>query len=524
MQRNSKETERFKHELLSKGLKKQTHERIDKYKHESLNPLSEKRVFMTSSCAHMISGLQMTNHNADNLYRYNLESLLRSDQRISRLASSIACVKKRKSRQNILIPTKSDLISKVNNKRLKSDSAIKDSQLAFQDIMQNPDQLLQEQKRNKVIAAFKRRCEVNASKFIKFIHWREHILKNQKVQCEENPVLDKVILDMPIADIFRNAMYNDSVSVDLISKLETLDEQDFESLVQEISASVDVYIENVNTCFVIKSLCRRHERVALLCCGYIFNHLQACLALTHTSRLVYTLCSHCQVFRDKLLKELNRDLLSMISSMQGAILVSMLIENIPSVDQCVRFYIELKNDSNLLRDPFFCRALSTFMEKCSDSLLTKIAALIEAQINYLLSDDFGKYLLKIFFDRKSSVGICMCERALIGLGNEAFTCENRRYVLYKALMYEYSCNFAERIIGKVAFSAYSLDQIVPCKVANLMLLLALSRTSPSTAQYFAVKIRKYCKDPSFTRKINCNSRPIGSFMKKVKMIEYNFNV
>ena len=120
--------------------------------------------------------------------------------------------------------------------------------------------------------------------------------------------------------------------------------------------------------------------------------------------------------------------------MPGAVLLSLLICNTDDFELCDFILDELYRDPDVINTRFFGRAFATYMNKCPLDTLDKIADILSKNVVFLLHDNYGNYLLQIFYDRKCEKGIQMIEDALKKYSKQIILRKYSRYVLHTALL------------------------------------------------------------------------------------------
>ena len=300
-------------------------------------------------------------------------------------------------------------------------------------------------------------------------------------------------LESSAKDVLDQAIERGSVSKEIVHTLDALAEEDTKDLAKELCLNIDKYIDNKNTCFIVKTICRNDDRLAKACGMYILPRLSECLKNASICKLTYTLCIHSKVFRENLLVMFRNDLVELLSTLEGAVLVSLLIDNTKIIEFCSLIYSKLKADPGILKKGFFCRAFASYMKRCQEEKLVDIAKILEQHINFLLRDKFGNYLLQIFFIRQCKFGMEMCKRAMIKYCQKTLNRKHSRYVLYIALLRKEIDEFPENLIEAVISNQELLEKAVCNRFSSCLILFALAKAYQYRMNDFSHRIRELCK-------------------------------
>lgn len=157
--------------------------------------------------------------------------------------------------------------------------------------------------------------------------------------------------------------------------------------------------------------------------------------------------------------------------------MSLLICNSPDLKKFDFIVEELQKTPEVVKNPFFSRSFATYMSKCSGEQLTLIASLLSKNLPFLLQDNYGNYLLQIFYDQKNEAGIEMCNAALKKLYKKVFIRRYSRYVLLKALNDERGPQLSEELLGLILKDPYTLQNVVLKGFSQELLLLTFAKTT-----------------------------------------------
>lgn len=262
-------------------------------------------------------------------------------------------------------------------------------------------------------------------------------------------------------------------SKNLISYVGTLQEEEVAPFVEEIIKDLKRYIEDPNTCYVIKYLIKSSDVLCNVCSKFI-SVPDGLLEKEHTKKLIYTLSNHYPKFRDMLTRTFKVRPLKYVTTLPGAILLSLVMSNTPDISSCEFIYKELKNNPDLVKTDYFSRALATYMQRCPKSQLEDISKLFEQNIQSLMHDNFGNYLLQIFFDRNCISGIEMTEAAILKIHKKVFLRKYSRFVLLRAIQ---RCNqpFLLSLLDLVLTDKTLLQSILPKTVSASLLLYCIAQ-------------------------------------------------
>lgn len=257
-----------------------------------------------------------------------------------------------------------------------------------------------------------------------------------------------------------------------------------------IDADIKGYLNNENTCYVIKYLIKVSESTKKKAITLCHNKLQEMLAKQHSCRLIYTLCNHSDRFRDTILVIFKSQFSKLLSTLPGAILLSLLISNLTDISQCNFILEELQRNPDIIKMRYFGRAFATYMNKCSMEQLNKIAGILDKNMSFLLHDNYGNYILQIFIERDCRLGIDLCQSALTKIYKKSFIRRYCRYVLLKAVMKDTEGLFIHEILELVTKEPHILDSIIRKKFSQAILLLCLSKVESNLIlKHFLVRLK-----------------------------------
>lgn len=234
-------------------------------------------------------------------------------------------------------------------------------------------------------------------------------------------------------------------------------------------------IQNENTCYIVKYFLKVSEPARLMATSICSSSLELMLEKQHTSRVVYTLCNNSAGFRDILLGLFRRKMLRLISSLAGAILLSLLIQNVEDSSKYYFVFEELRKNHDLIRTEYFGRAFASFMTFCPADLLDEIAKIFRKNLLFMVHNIYGNHLLQIFFERQNTTGMRLCETILKKICNKAVVRKYSRYVLLKAILSDAKGDFTQEILALTFENQQLLESIVQKKMSSMILLLCLAK-------------------------------------------------
>ena len=266
-----------------------------------------------------------------------------------------------------------------------------------------------------------------------------------------------------------------SFSKTLVKILQNKTEEDCRPFSRLVEAKLPVFIENSNTCYIVKCLIKICPPMMKKTCCLAVNNLDDMLHKVHTSRLVYTMCNHSPKFREKLLKIFKSRLMKLLSTLSGAILLGLLISNSEDISKFEFLLAEFLRNPEAIKNPFFSRAFASYMKLCPDRDCLTTLPIITKNISFLLHDKYGNYHLQNFYDRDFLPGIEMCNQALKAMYKKAFIRKYSRYILFKALEHPSGPQLALELLDPVTQDAAIVQNIIQRKVSQRIMLLALAK-------------------------------------------------
>lgn len=231
-----------------------------------------------------------------------------------------------------------------------------------------------------------------------------------------------------------------------------------------------------NTCYLVRYFIKTDTALSRKCNMMVFLKLEEMMNQQHTCRLVYTLCSTSASFREDLSIRFKMEFSKFIETLPGAILISHLVLSTPDLENVSFIYDELVHNPEVVKSKYFGRAFATFMGRCSEETLTKIADLLSKHISFLLQNNYGNYLLQIFFERKNKPGMDLCKKALKKAHKKVFLRKYSRFVLLKAILLDDAASgFSTEISELVCKDAAVIRSIIIKRLPGDMLLLCLAK-------------------------------------------------
>ena len=247
----------------------------------------------------------------------------------------------------------------------------------------------------------------------------------------------------------------------------------FIKLVEQEMANL---IQNENTCYIVKYFLKVSDPARQMATSICSSSLELMLEKQHTSRVVYTLCNNSADFREILLGLFRRKMLRLISSLAGAILLSLLIQNVEDPSKYQFVFEELRRNNDLIKTEYFGRAFASFMTFCPADLLDEIAKIFRKNLLFMVHNIYGNHLLQIFFERQNTTGMRLCESILKKICNKAVVRKYSRYVLLKAILCDSKGDFTQEILAHTFENQALLESIVQKKMSSMILLLCLAKS------------------------------------------------
>jgi hypothetical protein len=297
---------------------------------------------------------------------------------------------------------------------------------------------------------------------------------NQEEQKARGTVEEPLELPDPekLLEEARKSAASSKKFIRLIHGLSPAKSAPFIQLVEQEMASL---IQNENTCYIVKYFLKVSEPARLIATSICSSSLELMLEKQHTSRVVYTLCNNSADFREILLGLFRRKMLRLISSLAGAILLSLLIQNVEDSSKYYFVFEELRRNHDLIRTEYFGRAFASFMTFCPADLLDEIAKIFRKNLLFMVHNIYGNHLLQIFFERQNPTGMRLCESILKKICNKAVVRKYSRYVLLKAILSDSKGDFTQEILVLTFENQALLESIVQKKMSSMILLLCLAK-------------------------------------------------
>ncbi len=294
----------------------------------------------------------------------------------------------------------------------------------------------------------------------------------------------------------RRAMASSTCSKNLVRFLQlSATNSELESLSSIVTKDLPAYIQDDNFCYVVKYLAKVSGQVTKAAVNYAIINLNELLGEIHTSRLLFSLCDHSELFRRKLLQASKMQLISMLSSLQGAILLSLLMGKTEKISEFDFILDAIHRDSSIVRLKCFGRAFSYYMLKCSKAVLDTIATVLKRHVIHLLNDSYGNYLLQIFYDRQCSFGMEMCQETLRSFPKKALMRKYCRYVLYKGIVHDTDGSLSLNLICAATNDSRYLNVVLSQRLPRTIFLLAMSRVKNRNLQvYYAQSILRLSRN------------------------------
>ena len=242
-----------------------------------------------------------------------------------------------------------------------------------------------------------------------------------------------------------------------------------------VEQEMGALIQNENTCYIVKYFLKVSEPARHMATSICSSSIELMLEKQHTSRVVYTLCNNSAEFREILLGLFRSNMLRLISSLAGAILLSLLIQNVEEPSKYHFVFGELRKNHDLIRTEYFGRAFASFMTFCPADLLDEIAKIFRKNLLFMVHNIYGNHLLQIFFERQNPTGMRLCESVLKKICNKAVVRKYSRYVLLKAILSDSKGDFTQEILALTFENQPLLESIVQKKMSSMILLLCLAK-------------------------------------------------
>lgn len=276
-------------------------------------------------------------------------------------------------------------------------------------------------------------------------------------------------------ELLEEAKNSSSFSKVLVKVIQSKNDEEVQPFVKIISSSMAEYVDNENTCYLVKFIIKNSDIAMKKALNLVVNRLDEMLTKVHTCRLVYTMCNHSLRFREMLLISYKSRLMKLLATVPGAILLSLLISNYSDLSKFDFILEELQKNNEVIKMPYFSRAFATYMNRCSMATLSEISAALAKHLPFLLQDNYGNYLLQIFYERDCQAGVSCCNDALKKMQRKAFVRKYSRYVLFKALDHKSGPGFARDILEMITEDCSALEPILLKKFSKELLLYCLAR-------------------------------------------------
>src|SRR3990167_5099657 len=243
-----------------------------------------------------------------------------------------------------------------------------------------------------------------------------------------------------------------------------------------LSADLMSCILQENTCYLVRYFIKCDAAMSRKCNMMVFLQLEQMMNQQHTCRLVYTLCSTSESFREDLSIRFKMEFSKYIETLPGAILMSHLVLSTPDLEQVRFIFDELLHNPEIVKSKYFGRAFATYMGRCNEETLNKISELLSKYISFLLQNNYGNYLLQIFFERKNKPGMELCKKALKKAHKKVFLRKYSRFVLLRAVLLDDSAGmFCKEISELVCKDLAAIRSIIIKRLPGDMLLLCISK-------------------------------------------------
>jgi hypothetical protein len=275
-----------------------------------------------------------------------------------------------------------------------------------------------------------------------------------------------------------------------------------------------------NTCYLVRYFIKEDINLSRRCNMMVFLRLEEMMNQQHTCRLVYTLCSTSASFREDLAVRFKKDFVKFIETLPGAILISHLVLSTPDLEQVKFIFEELIHNPEIVKSKYFGRAFATYMGRCSEENLTKIAGLLSKHISFLLQNNYGNYLLQIFFERKNKPGMELCRKALKKAHKKIFLRKYSRFVLLKAIVVDDTpASFCDEICELVCKDPGVIRSITIKRLPGDMLLLCISKVTNKQQSLEQVEMIRSCL---WTESQNQNACLVqAEFRKELGLVRAN---
>lgn len=319
--------------------------------------------------------------------------------------------------------------------------------------------------------------------------------KQDKTTPEELPEKWKLLLQemagkSPL-ELLTEAKSSSDFSKALVKTIQSKSEEEISEFSKIVNSDIQGFVYNENTCYLVKCLIKMDDSTMKKAYNFVVNKLDELLTSVHTCRLIYTMCNHSERFRELLLLAFKTRMMKLLNTLSGAILLSLLICNYQDLTKFDFIMDELYKNPDIIKTPFFSRAFATYMSKCPMETLDQISTMLSKNLPFLLQDNYGNFLLQIFYDRDSTLGVEMCNQALTRMYKKVFVRRYSRYVLLKALQHKNGGDLAQDLLSLVIKDHFALENILFKKFSQELLMFALAKVpSRHSLLYFLDRLQK----------------------------------
>lgn len=345
---------------------------------------------------------------------------------------------------------------------------------------------------------------------------RDHQMIEDCAQLNIHPQTEVQVNFTNPRDTLSSSKLSSDVSKSLIRYLQGATKEQISPYISLVVQDMSNYLMNTNTCYVIKHLIKVDaqfkDRAAEICAA----DLEDLLENQHSCRVIFTLCNNSELFREFLLFHFKTRLNKVISTLSGAVLLSLFIHNEQQEEKYSFIFSALEENNDLIRAEFFGRAFATYMNKCSVQKLDEISFIFARFVNFMLHNNYGNYLLQIFHERGCEAGKQMCEDALRKIYKKAFVRKYSRYVLLKAISCDKTGEFTQGMTDLIFQDQAVVINIVQKKLSSVILLLCLAKleSSPRLPKYLAHL--RYLKPKLITSKYNVAALEFYNDLRKIE--------
>ena len=257
---------------------------------------------------------------------------------------------------------------------------------------------------------------------------------------------------------------------------------------EAIKCDIWMSLDSSNITFIMRVLLKGYKEFISDVHTFVIDNLEILLARVHTGKLAQVICALSDDFRAELSEVFRKNHRKLLLFIDGAVLLSLLIDLISDTKQFKYLKKIIKKDPSEVRRVNFNQALISYATKCNQTELTEIAHLLKHEFGYLINDIQGNYLAQVFLKRNNKIGRYMVQEALIALGSGVFTYKYPKYVLLCLLTRGPCPNFVNRILTKATKSPTALKQIMMNEFIWSLYALCISQLMiRSQVEYFLRK-------------------------------------